>query len=183
MLASLFQGTFLIILGSTLSVAFGNHSEVTYTMAELQDMYIQTGFACYAFVVLALVIFLYVVVKKLQPLKQELVDKCAEYESAIIAESRDAEAIEALDRRIAELEIKYEPYERIHPFCYCALSGCIGAQSILFGKMVREHLKTIVARNVTTHTNLIPSPSLIFVYNIRVSLPLVGRDDRFLPPW
>ena len=131
-------GTCLIILGSTLSVAFGNHTSVTYTMDQLKDLYLQTMFAVYAFVLLGCCSVLYVVIKKLEPTKQEMVHKCQEYEQAIVADPHDPELIQALDARIAELEVKYQPYEKLHPFSYCALSGCLGAQSILFGKMVTQ---------------------------------------------
>jgi len=131
-------GTCLIILGSTLSVAFGNHTTVTYTMDQLKNMYLETMFAVYAFVLLGCCAALFVVVLKLEPTKKEMVDKCQQYEQAILAEPHDPDLIQALDARIAELEVKYQPYEKLHPFCYCALSGCLGAQSILFGKMVRH---------------------------------------------
>ena len=131
-------GTGFIVCGSTLSVAFGNHVEVTYTLEELKALYTQTGFIVYAIVLAAVCLTFYVIIRLLQPTKAEMVDKCQEYENAVAAETKDHALIEALDLRIAELELKYEPYEKIHPFTYCALSGCLGAQSILFGKMVRK---------------------------------------------
>jgi hypothetical protein len=128
-------GTCLIIIGSTLSVAFGNHAEVTYTMEELKDLYLAEGFAGYAFTMLAVVTALYVLIKRLQPMKEEMVEKCQAYEKALQASPRDPQLIQELDERIAELEAKYEKWAKIHPFSYCALSGTIGAQSILFGKV------------------------------------------------
>jgi hypothetical protein len=129
-------GTAFIVCGSTLSVAFGNHVEVTYTLEELKELYTQTGFIVYAIVLSAVCVVFYIIIKLLQPIKEEMVDKCQDYELAVAAETKDLAMIEALDLRIAELELKYERYEKIHPFTYCALSGCLGAQSILFGKMV-----------------------------------------------
>ena len=40
------------------------------------------------------------------------------------------------DDKISEVENKYLKYEKVHPFCYCAMSGVVGGQNILFGKMV-----------------------------------------------
>lgn len=134
-------GTCLIILGSTLSVAFGNHASHEYTLNQLKELYEQTGFIVYACLLASSVLILYVIIKKLEPTKRELVNKCNEYEAAILACPRDPDLIQALDERIAFLEIKYEPYEKIHPFAYCALSGCLGAQSILFGKMVSKAIQ------------------------------------------
>jgi len=131
-------GTCLILLGSVLSVAFGNHTEQTYTMDELRELYTATGFIVYACVVSTAVLVLYVIAKRLQPCKEEMVEKCQAYERALLAEPRDPQLIQELDERIAFLESKYEKWAKIHPFSYCALSGCIGAQSIMFGKMLAE---------------------------------------------
>lgn len=130
-------GTGFILCGSILSVAFGNHVEVTYTLSELMELYRQTGFIVYAIILGVVCLIFYIIIKLLQPIKVEMVEKCQEYENAIVADVKDNALIEELDLRIAELELKYEKWERIHPFTYCALSGCLGAQSILFGKMVR----------------------------------------------
>lgn len=106
-------------------------------MHQLKQLYIETLFLVYASCIIALCLALYAVVKWLQPLKLDLVSRCAEYEAALLQSPRNEQLIEDADLAIAELEIKYEPWEKLHRFAFCALSGCIGANSILFGKMVR----------------------------------------------
>lgn len=131
-------GTVLILVGATLSVAFGNHAETAHTMSELRALFGRPLFIAYACVITASCSVLYAAIKKLQPLKQRLVHACQQYELAVLASPRDAALIAQLDSSIAGLERQYTPFERFHPFAYCALSGCLGAQSILFGKMLAE---------------------------------------------
>ncbi len=96
-----------------------------------------TLFICYACIVAFFCAILYFLIKKAEPTKMRLVDAESAYEVAV--EEADEEKMDALDKEIALLEEKYSKFEKIHPFCYCALSGTLGAQSILFGKMVRRY--------------------------------------------
>jgi len=131
-------GTAFIIGGSTLSVAFGSHTGATYTLDELRKLYLQPGFAAYAFIVLGLSLALYALIKKVEPIKRELVDSCQSYETALLSSPHDAQQLDELDQRIAELEKQFDKFAKIHPVAYCALSGLAGGQSLLFGKMLAE---------------------------------------------
>jgi hypothetical protein len=46
--------------------------------------------------------------------------------------------MEGLDCAIANAEVAYSPYVKVFPFSICALAGVLGAQNVLFGKIVAE---------------------------------------------
>jgi len=58
-----------------------------------------------------------------------MVEAESNYETAV--EEADEAKMDELDKEIALLEEKYVKFEKIHPFCYCSLSGTLGAQSIV----------------------------------------------------
>jgi len=56
----------------------------------------------------------------------------------------NTECMEDENKKIQELELQYSKYEKVHPFCLCALSGVFGGQSVMFGKMVAELISTSI---------------------------------------
>jgi len=108
--------TVLIIVGSTLSVIFGNHASHTYTQSELQQYFIQPMFLLYFCICFVTLAYLYTQILKMN----------ACYES-----------IETSLQQI-EAYVKYLPYQTIHPILVCCVSGFVGGYSILFGKITSE---------------------------------------------
>lgn len=137
-----FLGTTMILVGSTLAVCFGDHSQNTYTTQELLDFYSQLGFILYAIACVFFIMALYVVVRFAEPLKDEIRRVNKQYDAADDAHN-DAEA-DRLDEDLNTLEARYQKFVKIHPFAYCAISGVFGGQNILFGKMVAELVKKTV---------------------------------------
>ena len=57
---------------------------------------------------------------------------------------------------LPDLRAKFKPWQKFHPFLLCALSGTLGAQSILFGKCFSVLLATSFAGN-NQMRNIFPS--------------------------
>lgn len=131
--------TTLIILGSVVTVAFGDHTSVDYTMSDITRLFKSNLFAIYATFCIAMCVMLYVVVKFLGPKKLRIVELTRSYDSILDKDARRT-AIKR-DAALSQLKSSYAKWTRIHPLCLCALSGALGANSILFGKIVALLLK------------------------------------------
>lgn len=133
-------GTGLIIVGSTLSVVFGNHDQKVYTNHILVELIGGGWFIAYAIMVVGLCIAGLMLHRKITPIKKNLVEAIRRYEVAV--EAGNSQGADWEDEVIARLEMEYKRWEKIHPFSLCALSGAFGAQSVLFGKCFAELLST-----------------------------------------
>ena len=136
-------GTGLIVGGSVTAVAFGDHSETAYDIHAILRFFYGTTFIVYAIGSLVLGVTLYRFQLPITPIKQKIVDATKRYEQAY--EANDRGAMEYEDFYIASLQKTYRKWEKIHPFSLCALSGILGGQSVMFGKMVSEMLNVTFA--------------------------------------
>lgn len=140
-----FAGTALIICGSSLAVAFGDHKEKQYTVGDLWELFGGALFLFYIIIVVVGCIAFYIAHKKMTPVKQRLVDAIKRYENAI--SKGDQNTADWEDDVILNIEHEYRPYIKYHPFCLCALSGIFGGQSVMFGKMFAELFSTSINGN------------------------------------
>ena len=133
-------GTVLIILGSVLTVAFGDHSDPEYNLSDFRHFFGYTSSIIYALAVCGFCVTLYSLILYLRPMKKRIVEINKSYETV------DDDAVrQRLIRDNAELAAvrqRYAPWEKVHPFFLCAISGALGAQSVMFGKMVSELIST-----------------------------------------
>ena len=129
-------GTSMIVCGSVTAVAFGDHSDVAYDVHAILRFFYGTTFIIYALASIALGVSLYYFQLPITPIKQKIVDATKRYELAY--DANDQAAMEYEDFYIAALCRSYAKWERVHPFSICALSGILGGQSVMFGKMVSE---------------------------------------------
>ena len=136
-------GTSLIVGGSITAVAFGDHSETAYDIHAILRFFYGTTFIVYAISSVVLGVALYRFQLPITPIKQKIVDATKRYEQAYEANDRDA--MEYEDFYIASLQKTYSKWEKVHPFSLCALSGILGGQSVMFGKMVSEMLNVTFA--------------------------------------
>ena len=136
-------GTSLIVGGSITAVAFGDHTETAYDIHAILRFFYGTTFIVYAISSLVLGVTLYRFQLPITPIKQKIVDATKRYELAYEANDRDA--MEYEDFYIASLQKTYRKWEKVHPFSLCALSGILGGQSVMFGKMVSEMLNVTFA--------------------------------------
>lgn len=134
--------TCCIIIGCTLSIVFGDHSDPKITISIINKLFGGIGFIIYAIVFFTLSILLYILIRYVQPIKQQLTQSIQHYHDAM--SKNDDELALQLDANILHLTNRYKPYVKIHPFAYCSLSGICGGNSILFGKMVAECLKSTI---------------------------------------
>jgi uncharacterized membrane protein YphA (DoxX/SURF4 family) len=188
-------GTLLIIIGSVLSVVFGNHSDPQYTNQGLLDLISGGLFIAYVVAIGTLVVIGVTLHFRLSPLKQKIVQLEASSQrhiikqravsgsnrdlnnlrsvvvagdSEILANGDSSEKLHDVDPGIAgtiapvplmpsasfseadqaelpELRRKFAPWAKLHPFILCALSGTLGAQSILFSKCFSVLLSSSVS--------------------------------------
>ena len=129
-------GTAMIVCGSVTAVAFGDHSDVAYDIHAILRFFYGTTFIIYALASLILGVSLYYFQLPITPIKQKMVDATKRYELAY--DAHDTPAMEYEDFYIASLSKSYSRWEKVHPFAVCALSGILGGQSVMFGKMVSE---------------------------------------------
>ena len=133
-------GTVLIIAGSVLTVAFGDHSDPEYNLADFRHFFGFTSSIIYALAILAFCATLYGLLLFLRPMKKRIVEINKSYET--IDEDAVRQALIANNAELAAVTKRYQPWEKVHPFFLCALSGALGAQSVMFGKMVSELIST-----------------------------------------
>ena len=93
--------------------AFADKGAKCYTLDELIDLYKQASFMIYVALVVIGCTGLYIAVRR----------------------------IEALRAKSGSSSVAYKRYEKIHPILYPALSGVLGAQSVLFAKSTAELFK------------------------------------------
>ena len=136
-------GTALIVGGSVTAVAFGDHSETAYDIHAILRFFYGTTFIVYAVGSIVLGVTLYRFQLPITPIKQKIVDATKRYEQAY--EANDRAQMEYEDFYIASLQKSYAKWEKVHPFSLCALSGILGGQSVMFGKMVSEMLNVTFA--------------------------------------
>lgn len=122
-------GTGLIVSGSTLSAVFGDHTEIEYTLSDIQHFWGGGLFLFYALLVSILAAAMYSLCKKFSPIKQQMVDAIKRYELAY--QANDEDRLEWEESLIRTLERQYASYVKYHTFCLCALSGVCGGQSVL----------------------------------------------------
>jgi drug/metabolite transporter (DMT)-like permease len=139
-------GTGLIITGSVLSVAFGDHKNDNYTIDDLKSFYGGTTFIFYAFFALIMGLCMYAYCRLATPIKTKLIESYTRYSAAELIEN--TEEMENENLLIQQLEFEYSKFEKVHPFCLCALSGVFGGQSVMFGKMVAELISTSFQGNI-----------------------------------
>ena len=84
---------------------------------------------------------LYAALLYLRPIKRRMMEIARRYEDEV-QDGVERAALMARDQELSALQLRYSGWERVHPFCYCALSGMLGAQSVLFGKLVSELIST-----------------------------------------
>jgi len=106
-------GTFGIIIGIIVLAYFSPKSSTSYTLEQLLEMYITPPFLTYVGAFFVLVSGFYFVYLKATKIKLEF----------------------------GVRHPKYLPYQKLHPLSCSALSGTIGAQSILCAKSVAEMIK------------------------------------------
>lgn len=113
-------GTMNIILGIIVLAVFGAKSNTSYTVEELLHMYQQSAFIVYVVLTTITVCSLY-----------WLYLKC-----------------HRIEKEFGKGHAKYQKLKKFHPLTCSALSGCLGAQSILCAKSVAEMFKESVAGNM-----------------------------------
>ena len=133
-------GTVLIILGSVLTVAFGDHSDPEYSLSDFRRYFGYTASIIYALVVFLFCVALYGLILYLRPMKRRIVET---HKSLEMVDS-DAVRQQLLKDNVEFQAVikRYAPWEKSHPFFLCALSGVLGAQSVMFGKMVSSLIST-----------------------------------------
>ena len=107
--------TVAIVIGSSLSVACADHRDRLYGLDELFHLFVRGRFLLYVAVVCTAMFVLY-------------------------------GCIQHIDRIQAEAPADvYRTYRRHHRFCFAALAGIVGAQSVLFAKCVGTLLVSSIA--------------------------------------
>lgn len=109
-------GTGMILVGATVAVSFGDHTEKCYNLKQLAGLYANAGVIVYIVVMLIMLAAMYSVVKKCEKM------------------------LEAAGE--GPLPAEYEKYAKLHPLCYAGLAGTFGANTCLFAKSTAEILKT-----------------------------------------
>ena len=133
-------GTVLIIAGSVLTVAFGDHSDPEYSLSDFRHFFGFSSSIIYALAVLGFCATLYALLLYLRPMKKRIVEINKTYET--IHDNSVRQRLIADNTELAAVIVRYTPWEKVHPFFLCALSGALGAQSVMFGKMVSELIST-----------------------------------------
>jgi hypothetical protein len=133
-------GTLLIVAGSVLAVAFGDHSSIPLTSHEIVRFASSLTFVIYFIIALVIGIAMYSYCRIATPIKTKIAEAITRYDRADAVD--DTETMQVENGVILELEADYAKYEKIHPFCLCALSGIFGGQSMMFGKIVSSLFST-----------------------------------------
>ncbi len=135
-------GTGLVIIGSVLSVAFGNHEDKLFTMADIRAFYGIPAFIAFVVTMSIVLIGAYIGVRRLEPMRDELLLCYIKYDEA--KEQGDRDQMQLFKCSIDEKKATYAPFEKVHPLLYCALSGLFGGQSVLMAKTVAILLRATI---------------------------------------
>jgi hypothetical protein len=136
-------GTVLVIVGSILSIGFGNHEDKDYNMADIRALYGYAAFIAYVIIMFVGLFFAYVAVKRLEVMRADLMLSYTELEE--VTEQGENDRFPEIERSIDEKKSSYAPYEKVHPLLYCMLSGIFGGNSELMAKTVAVLLRTTIA--------------------------------------
>jgi hypothetical protein len=102
-------GTSLVIIGSVLSVAFGNHEDKQYTMADIRAFYGFPAFIAFIVILFLVLIGAYIGVRQLEPMRDDLLSRNSD-----LVEARDMDDVnqaEEIERSIDEKKEAYAPFE------------------------------------------------------------------------
>ena len=129
-------------MGIIVLATFGAKSNTSYTIDELLKMYATGAFVAYVIAVASAVGFFYY---------------CYWRASHIV-------------KKYGKQHEKYKPFKKLHPLSCSALSGCLGAQSILCAKSVAEMFKESLSADganqfVKVETWLIVLGMVFFVFS------------------
>ena len=138
-------GTGMVIVGSVLSVAFGNHDDTSYTMEQIKEYWALPAFLGFLGVVAFLLLVCYFVSKYLEPMRDDLLLAYVAYDEA--NEVGDKQKLAEYKETVAQISAGYAPFQRIHPLSYCCISGFMGGISVLMAKIVSCLLKTTITGN------------------------------------
>ena len=127
--------TALIVLGSSIAIGWGKKNEETYTLDMLFSFYTQSTFILYATIVILFSIHCYTQIHKF-------------------------EKLEAEEGKASPLYLKHRSQ---HRFYYPALSGTIGAQSVLFAKCSVELLIDTFSGNANSKNMFTEWPSYVVI--------------------
>ena len=120
----------------------------------------------YFLLVITLSCLCYYYARFLEPMRDEMLRHFVNFDEAKLCEDEQEMLIHKT--LINEVSAKYPPYEKIHPLAYCALSGTIGAQSVLMSKAVVTLIATSIGGkpqfgNVLVYVFLLAMISTILV--------------------
>lgn len=127
-------------MGIIVLAAFGSKENTAYTIDELMSMYQTPEFLVYGISLVFLVSGLYAIYLK-----------CV-----------------FVSKTYGKSHAKYQPLKKLHPLSCAALSGCLGAQSILCAKSVAEMIKESAGGNMQfdrVHSWLIVFGMVFFVFS------------------
>ncbi|OQR93792.1 pre-mRNA cleavage complex II protein Clp1 [Thraustotheca clavata] len=118
------HGTIFIVCGAVIVCIFGAHESTNYTLDELVALYRRWDMLFYAIFIFAVILFFYLL----------------NVRSQAMFDQHGGESIE------------YSFYKKWHPLSYAALSGVVGAQSVMFAKSTGELIKqTLSGHNQFNH--------------------------------
>lgn len=126
--------TMTILAGSIIAVAFGSHSDIIYSFDELISFLARLQFILYATIVTAAIIGMLLFLSYMERLEQDSIER----------------------------QLELPPYYRaLQRFAYPAISGTIGAQSVLFAKCVVELVVGVIKKRGNAFVHF--QPYLIIV--------------------
>jgi len=154
--------TIFIVAGAAICAVMGDHSDTKYSLEQLLEFYRRPAFIGYAISVCVVIISLFCLTKYIEPKQKRLDDAKEAYDRA----QESSSDLGNLDEQLLAAETAYAKWEKIHPFAYCALSGCFGAQDLLFGKMVAE----LVMRTFAGDNQMIYGLTYVFIVCMLISV-------------
>eukprot|EP01006_Ploeotia_vitrea_P038323 TRINITY_DN66226_c8_g2_i2.p1 TRINITY_DN66226_c8_g2~~TRINITY_DN66226_c8_g2_i2.p1 ORF type:complete len:593 (-),score=259.41 TRINITY_DN66226_c8_g2_i2:106-1884(-) len=111
--------TLSIVAGSSVAVAFASHQDEIYSIRQLFSFYLRPEFVVYSVCVGALIVFMYSSIMHMN--------------TTLLVHGADSH--------------EYGKLKKYHRFAYAALSGTMGAQSVLFAKCTAELLLNTLSGN------------------------------------
>ena len=130
----------LIVVGAVVAIAFGDHSEVTYSLSELQGFFIELRFIGFTAGAGGMAVLSFIYLRKAEPLKHRLMEAKRNHANSL--KTHDLTSAIKTEHVIKQWQKMYERWEKIHPVCYCYLAGYFGAQTLIFAKCIAELLRT-----------------------------------------
>ncbi len=178
-------GTALIVLGSVVTVATGDHNSYAYDDSDFSRLFSAAPFIIYISLTIALMIFMYIICEEIGSKKKLLIESEKKFTDASQTDDDSMKASTYADL-VANIK-NFNNRDMIYSTVLSTLSGMFGAVSAMFGKVIAILFANTLADNnelnsATFWISLIVVVTTIFLQFKYTAKAMTYYDISFVMP-